>query len=302
MSSPEARARVIAEQQAGVITRQQALSVGVSDFVMNERARRGVWRRLEPGTFLLFGEPTALSHVAGAVASLPAVASHRTAAQIHKIRGGSKTSMEVTVPHRMSNKHPIVDVHESTDLEPAHITTVSGLRVTSVGRTIFDNSLKMTKAQLRATADDALTRKLVTKSELSDLVVSIGRRGRPGTAKMRWLADDLSVHTAVPESELEQRMLALIRSAQLPEPILQMSLPWRSAVDGRVDMTFRDERVIVECDGRRWHTLAESFERDRRRDNQAQAAGWSVLRFTWADVVDRPLETVRQLRAILGAR
>lgn len=57
-----------------------------------------------------------------------------------------------------------------------------------------------------------------------------------------------------------------------------------------------DGWLIIELDGRRWHTTQDVFMRDRRRDGAATAQGYTVLRFTYADVVhhwDRTLSTIR---------
>jgi very-short-patch-repair endonuclease len=46
--------------------------------------------------------------------------------------------------------------------------------------------------------------------------------------------------------------------------------------------------MIVEADGRRWHTRQADFERDRRRDNAALALGLVVVRFTYKMLVTEP--------------
>lgn len=56
-------------------------------------------------------------------------------------------------------------------------------------------------------------------------------------------------------------------------------------------------RLILEADGRRWHTRLEDFDRDRQRDIEASLLGWTVLRFVWADLIERPAwvcDVVRQ--------
>ena len=41
---------------------------------------------------------------------------------------------------------------------------------------------------------------------------------------------------------------------------------------------------------------------DRRRDRDAAAHGWLVLRVTWADVVERPAITASEIAEVLDAR
>jgi very-short-patch-repair endonuclease len=43
----------------------------------------------------------------------------------------------------------------------------------------------------------------------------------------------------------------------------------------------------------------ESFDADRHRDNQAQLAGWRILRFTWKDILDDPLMVTSAIRRAL---
>ena len=52
-------------------------------------------------------------------------------------------------------------------------------------------------------------------------------------------------------------------------------------VDATVDAYISVWRLIVEGDGRRWHTRKADYERDRLRDNEATAHGYAVLRFTY---------------------
>jgi very-short-patch-repair endonuclease len=59
--------------------------------------------------------------------------------------------------------------------------------------------------------------------------------------------------------------------------------------------------VIVEADGRTWHTRLEDFERDRQRDAEAAAAGFQTLRFTYHQVLHED-RWVRRILIETGAR
>ena len=71
--------------------------------------------------------------------------------------------------------------------------------------------------------------------------------------------------------------------------------------DYHVDFGFEDIRLAVEVDGRAFHSDPRSFQIDRERQNDLVAAGWTVLRFTWDDVVLRPDRTIARIREVLGA-
>ncbi len=49
-------------------------------------------------------------------------------------------------------------------------------------------------------------------------------------------------------------------------------------------------------DGYAYHSSPEAFQRDRDRQNQLDALGWTVLRFTWHDVVHRPAAVAATIR------
>lgn len=66
------------------------------------------------------------------------------------------------------------------------------------------------------------------------------------------------------------------------------------------DFRFDAERVIVEIDGWAWHHTPDRFQRDRARQNELILQGWTVLRFTWFDLTQRPAEVLSQVCRALG--
>jgi very-short-patch-repair endonuclease len=59
--------------------------------------------------------------------------------------------------------------------------------------------------------------------------------------------------------------------------------------------------VLVEFDGN-VHRERRVFVDDLRRQNGIVLAGWTVLRFTSADVLGRPHEVIAAIRTALGIR
>ena len=68
-----------------------------------------------------------------------------------------------------------------------------------------------------------------------------------------------------------------------------------------VDALWRAERVVVELDGRDNHSSPGQMERDRRKDLQLRAAGYMVVRYTWAQLVFEAQAVMADLRAILSS-
>lgn len=54
------------------------------------------------------------------------------------------------------------------------------------------------------------------------------------------------------------------------------------------DLVDRERRLVVECESYQWHGDRKGFLKDVRRYTLLSADGWTVLRFTWDDVMLRP--------------
>jgi very-short-patch-repair endonuclease len=63
-----------------------------------------------------------------------------------------------------------------------------------------------------------------------------------------------------------------------------------------VDIVFRRLKLVIEIDGRLYHTRAEVFETDRWRQNLLVLDGWFVLRFTWAMIEEKPEKVIAMVR------
>jgi hypothetical protein len=133
---------------------------------------------------------------------------------------------------------------------------------------------------------------------LAEVVGSLAKRGRGGSALMRRLVTDRGEGFVPPASELEARFRDLCREAGIPEGVRQLDVGGETWV-GRVDVAYPAQRVLIELDSRRhWERLLEA-QADHARDNELMAAGWRVLRFTWDMVVNSPQEVVRTMMRAL---
>jgi hypothetical protein len=98
-------------------------------------------------------------------------------------------------------------------------------------------------------------------------------------------------------TELEALLLDVLQAAGLPAPDPQVDLGDSEGWIGRVDFYYRNARVVIEADSRRWHDPDD----DRVRDNRLAAAGWRVIRITWEQLVNRPWEVVALVRDAIRA-
>jgi Protein of unknown function (DUF559) len=121
-------------------------------------------------------------------------------------------------------------------------------------------------------------------------------RSRPtgrGSARARRV---LPVGDPRAESPMESVVRWLVHEAGLPAPDLQYEVrDARGAFVARADLAWPDRKVVVEFDGD-VHRERDVFVKDLRRQNRLIAEGWTVLRFTSADVLGRPDEVLAEIR------
>ena len=102
----------------------------------------------------------------------------------------------------------------------------------------------------------------------------------------------------ITKSELERRFLAFLRRRRLPLPETNVGMDWTGR-NIEADCVWREQRLIIELDGRAAHQTTSRFHADRLRDRKLDLAKWTVWRVT-ARHLDDELE--RDLRARLGAQ
>jgi very-short-patch-repair endonuclease len=92
----------------------------------------------------------------------------------------------------------------------------------------------------------------------------------------------------------------LVHRAGLPAPIPQFEVrDGGGSFLARADLAWPERRVLVEFDGD-VHRQRAVFVKDARRQNRLVAAGWTLLRFTSADILGRPDQVTADIRRALG--
>ncbi|MEX1124784.1 MAG: type IV toxin-antitoxin system AbiEi family antitoxin domain-containing protein [Acidimicrobiia bacterium] len=290
----------LAIENGGSVTSAEAQALGASREWLARRTADGWLEKVGHSTYLLPGADSAWkATLAAACHRLGAVVSHESAAQIHRMPGLRKGLLIISVPVRRSNRYPGVIVRQKTDLSPEQLTTNSGLAVTTPARTVIDLAQFLGTKRLAKLVDATVADGLTSYESLNILFEHLARRGKPGTRQLRAVLSDRGAGPTVSTTVLEDRMINLIERSGLPLPTSQFSPPWLTATNGRVDFAYLEQRLVIEGDSRRWHTLADAFLTDRERDNLAQLAGWRVLRFTWWDVEERPEYVITLIRRAL---
>jgi predicted transcriptional regulator of viral defense system len=290
-------------ENGGVLTRSAALAMGMPSATVQEWVEVGHLVAVGRGLYVLPGVLTAeRTLLQAAVVALDAVVSHESAARIHGLDGINPTRVTVSVPVRRSNRFADVTVHQLTDVTPEHIMMVNGIPVTDPTRTIIDLAAVVKGKSLAACLDQAVRMGATTYEATAEMLETLARKGKPGVVKLRRVLEPRLGGHIVTESTLESRLLGVIADGGLPTPATQYRPPWLRKVNGRVDLAYVEQEILIEGDSRRWHMTPDAFQLDKTRDNLAQLAGWISLRFTWDDITKRPEKIVAQITQALSMR
>lgn len=285
----------IARAQHGLVTSDQA----VRALGPGRKARWVAERRLvcvQPRVFRVAGAPdTWHQHLMAAALATDGVISHRSAAEIWGlIRPAGYVEVSVPPP-RAPRAQPPAIIHRVKDLHPELARERDGLRLTDPVRTVIDLGLVVPTWAVRDALSRGITTRLFSFREVEQLRDALGRRGRSGTGIVRELLDERLLNAGDEESVLERRLLVLARRHGLPTMSLQHEVWHAGRFIARVDACYPERKLAIEVDGFAHHSSPDAFQRDRERQNRLVSLGWTVLRFTWHDVVHRPIEVARTI-------
>jgi len=284
----------LAGRQHGVVSWEQLAGLGLTAGWVQHRVAHGWLRRLHRGVYLV--GPLEVQHTRAMAATLSAgrgaLLSHYSAAVLWGLRPPREGPMEITVVGREIRQRDGIRMHTVTHLHPTDITRHHGIPVTSPARTLLALATTATPRDLARATEEAQVQRRVSTHSLTEQFSRYPTHR--GTAALR---QTIRTDPKLTRSEAERRLLELIRAARLPDPEVN------ARVNGfEVDFLWRRAALIVEVDGYAFHSSRSSFERDRRRDRELQAAGYRVLRFTWRELTEEREAVVATLTAGLLRR
>ncbi|WNV76444.1 type IV toxin-antitoxin system AbiEi family antitoxin domain-containing protein [Geodermatophilus sp. DSM 44513] len=303
--------------QPFLLRRADALAAGHDDAELARMVRRGELCRLQRGTYAHSPAqlPTdgAARHRLAVLATAadlraPAVVCSLSAAVLHDLPVWGAPLDRVHVLRR-----PPASGTGSTRLRlhvgqvaDDRLTTVDGVLVTDVTRTVVDVARSVPFESAVVVADRALRTGGTSRDELEQCLTLMERvPGVRAAARVVAFADPLS------ESVGESRSRVLIHRIGLAAPDLQVRvLRADRSVIARCDFGWEEHRTLGEFDGRvKYGRLLRPGEgagdvvfREKRREDELRDHRWQVARWTWSDL-DRPRAVAdRLLRAFARGR
>lgn len=300
MAPPDRELDPLLRSQHGAFSRDQALGAGFTGRMIHRRLASGEWLHLDSSVYALAGHPFSWERqaMAATLSIEGAVLSGRAAAAHHGIDGFRRGRLEVTVTPNRGARSRLATVRRLTRI---HATVVDGIPTLDVADTVLSLAGALTPDALERLVDAVLVARLERLERIEDRFVPFA--GSRGSVALREILLSRSAGAAVPpSSDLERVLRSVLGAPGLPSFTFETEMPWWPDGEGRVDAYSHRCCLIVEADGRAWHTRERDFVKDRQRDNLAAANGHAVLRFTYGDLVDDPVGCRELVRATARAR
>lgn len=287
-----------ATRHHGLITVRDAQRLGVSRSSWYRALDSAHLEHLYPGVARLWGSPSTFEQRALAAAwavGPDAMTSHRTSARCWGVERPVDDPLEVLVPRRSRGSTPDgVIVHRPRDLADLRPAVRSAVPTTNPMRMLLDLGA-VDEPSVYDALIAVMSAKVASPAAIRSALVRHARQGRHGVTALRsalerWIDEELP-----PDSELEDRMAALVREQRLPRVV------FHPVVQGyEVDFIIAGTRIIIECDGWKTHGLdRDQFEFDRIRNVDLTAAGYVIVHITWRRLRAQPEKVAEQLWRVL---
>lgn len=289
----------LAERQHGVFSFAQGRDLLGSQRQLDNLIARGIVERWLPEVYRVRGTaPSWRMRVSAATLSVPeSQASHRCASMLREVGNFPLGRPELVVERGLRRRRhdQSIILHESKDLIGADFDVVDGIPCTSLVRTLVDLPAVTDEFRAGEALDRAFRRDHTILERVAARHLEVARRGRNGTVKLRRLLEERGMVGDKVDSGFERRALRLVRSGDLPEPVLQHQVRSGDFV-AYLDLAWPEHMVAMECDSVEFHFGVAAFEHDRRRRRHLIALGWKILEYTYKDVTQRPAMVLHDLR------
>jgi hypothetical protein len=295
----DALARTL-DHQLDVITREQAVTVGVTRHALRHRLRSGgPWQGLLPGVYLATtGTPTLIQQEMAAMlyAGPGSVVTGLAAVRQHHIRGPVTELIDVLVPSsRRRRDAAFVRLHRTTHL-PTRVWQLGPLRYALPARAVADAVRDLTSLRdVRAMVADAVQR---GHCRVPDLSTELNTGPSVGSKLFREaLADVAHGIRSAAEGDLKD----LLAKSGLPAPLFNASIydDGDGTFIARPDVWWPDKGVAVEVDSHEWHLSPHDHTRTLERQRRMAKRGILVLPFTPREIRTQPAKVLAAIREAL---
>ena len=294
----DALARTL-DHQLYVITREQAVTVGVTRHALRHRLRSGgPWQGLLPGVYLATtGTPTPIQQEMAAMlyAGPDSVVTGLAAVRQHHIRGPVTELVDVLVPaSRRRRDADFVRLHRTTHL-PTRVWQLGPLRYALPARAVADAVRDLTSLRdVRAMVADAVQR---SHCRVPDLSTELNAGPSVGSKLFREALTDVADGI---RSAAEGDLKDLLTKAGLPMPLFNAAIyDGDGTFIARPDAWWPERGVAVEVDSHEWHLSPHDHTRTLERQRRMGKHGIVVLPFTPREIRTQPADVINTIRHAL---
>ena len=284
----------IAARQCGVVTTAQLQAAGLGRHAITHRVKEGRLHRLHRGVYLVgHALPVDLAHEQAALLACPgAILGHRSAGALWTMPVRPGPEVELTLVGGSRTHRPGIRVYRVPELHPRDVRRHKGFPVTAPARTLLDLATVISPQALEQATAEAIARRLVSRTALEEALARSPRRH--GAKALRTLLGR-EAPPARTRSDVERRMLTLVRRHGLPEPRANVQLE-----EWNVDFLWADQGLVVETDTYSFHSSPAAWERDHRKETALEDAGWRVRRVTGTQLEKEPDRVADRLKRWLA--
>jgi very-short-patch-repair endonuclease len=280
------RLMALSTLQAGVVSRQQVASLGISDSVVRRLISTGGWELVTRGLYRL-GPDTLLQRAwAGILLGGPQ-------AVVGRLAAGFLHGLVATAPNRVTVYVPPT---QGVRRDDARWQFVRGVRrgrgelpMTAPAQTVVDLAGCLGRDELIAVVARGVNSRLLLAPQVLELA-----KAQPRARGHAVLLDVLGAHVRGNHSPLEAHYDRDVeRAHRLPRGTRQVTL----VAGSRSDVVYDAYWLIVELDGVAFHLDKLA---DMERDNRHLIRGYRTLRFGWFHVTRDPCAVAAQVGAALA--
>jgi hypothetical protein len=304
--------RLRANEHGGAFRRSDLDGWRVPDGVVPSMLRRGWWTRLHHGVYadsrLLDDDAESpAGHLLQCAASLkalpgPAYAFGPTAALVHGLpqqrgilsdvhlirpidRDGRALRRRITAPDHLEPAR--IRAHHLT---PEDVVVVNGIPTVRRALAALSTAAMSGREWAVATLDAAAWQQPSVPDELAAMAAQWSHLRGIGTVR-----SVLPLVRCGAQTPLESLSRIRLIQCGVPEPELQSPVHDRDGLIGYVDMLWESLGVVGEADGLIKYATREDLVNEKRREDRIRAAGYSVVRWTWREIMADPADVAQRV-------
>ena len=286
MSTLEGAVGELAASRHGVISRRQAVSIGLHSADLRRLVRTRVLAVVAPNVFVLVSAPSTWRQqlaIATACANEAGAVGFESAGGLHRIDGATEDRIVLLLAAPRRIHYDKVEVHVGP-VEAMDLTVVDGIRCTTIERTLCDLATVRSDFEVRL-AFEWYWRRHPDLSALQQTIDRLHRPGQSGTKVLQRVLLEAQMEGVPTESGLEVRLEAVLRG--MPGLVRQFEVfgDDRRFV-ARVDFALPDHRIALEAHSVEFHSSEAAHVADVARHRRLVDAGWRVRYVTSADMAD----------------